>query len=110
MKWREVAPLRYRQVGGNAYVVFGTDENGNPNSWSTDYFNMVSVEQRVEGLRTFGSVKILLAICAAIIVPLTPHPPRRVDRSAQTQTLGSISRATSSSSTSPPESARSPSW
>jgi hypothetical protein len=68
MKWREVAPLRYRQVGGNAYVVFGTDENGNVNSWATDYFNMVSVEQRVEGLRTLGMVKVLLTIFAGIIV------------------------------------------
>jgi CubicO group peptidase (beta-lactamase class C family) len=68
MKWREIAPLRYRQVGGNAYVVFGTDENGNVNSWSTDYFNMVSVEQRVTGLRTLSNVKLLLAIFTGIIV------------------------------------------
>ena len=68
MKWREIAPLRYRQVGGNAYVVFGTDENGNVNSWATDYFNMVSVEQRVTGLRTLSNVKLLLAIFTGIIV------------------------------------------
>jgi CubicO group peptidase (beta-lactamase class C family) len=67
MKWREIAPLRYRQVGGDSYVVFGTDENGNVNSWSTDYFNMVSVEQRVGGLRTLSMVKLLLAIFAGII-------------------------------------------
>jgi CubicO group peptidase (beta-lactamase class C family) len=67
MKWREIAPLRYRQVGGNSYVVFGTDENGNVTSWATDYFNMVSVEQRVTGLRTLSNVKLFLAICAIII-------------------------------------------
>jgi CubicO group peptidase (beta-lactamase class C family) len=68
MRWREVAPLRYRQVGGDSYVVFGTDAHGNVDSWATDYFNMVSVEQRVTGLRTLGSVKTLLAIFAGIIV------------------------------------------
>jgi CubicO group peptidase (beta-lactamase class C family) len=67
-KWREVAPLRYRQVGGYAYVVFGTDSSGNVISWSTDYYNQVSVEQRVSGLRTQASIKLLLTICVAIIV------------------------------------------
>lgn len=67
-RWREVAPLRYRQVGGDAYVVFGTDDNGNVVSWATDYYNMVSVEQRVTGLRTFGSIKVLFSIAAVIIV------------------------------------------
>jgi CubicO group peptidase (beta-lactamase class C family) len=68
MKWREIAPLRYRQIGGNAYVVFGTDENGNVNSWSTDYYNMVSQEQRVTGLGTLSNVKLFLTIFAGIIV------------------------------------------
>ena len=68
MKWREVAPLRYRQVGGDSYVVFGTDANGNVTSWATDFFNMVSVEQRVTGLRTQDSIKTLLTICVAIMV------------------------------------------
>ena len=67
-KWREVAPLRYRQVGGDSYVVFGTDANGNVISWATDYFNMVSVEQRVTGLRTLSSIKTLLTICVVVIV------------------------------------------
>ncbi len=67
-KWREVAPLRYRQVGGDSYVVFGTDANGNVISWATDYFNMVSVEQRVVGLRTLASIKLLLTIFAGIIL------------------------------------------
>ncbi|HTU68820.1 MAG TPA: serine hydrolase domain-containing protein [Candidatus Baltobacteraceae bacterium] len=68
MKWREVAPLRYREVGGDSYVVFGTDANGNVISWASDVSNMVSVEQRVGGLRTEGSIKLLLTICAGIIV------------------------------------------
>ncbi len=66
--WREVAPLRYRQVGGDAYLVFGTDANGNVVSWASDASNMVSVQQRVTGLRTLGSIKSLLTIFAGIIV------------------------------------------
>jgi CubicO group peptidase (beta-lactamase class C family) len=67
-RWREVAPLRYRQVGGDSYVVFGTDANGNVISWATDYYNMVSVEQRVTGLRTLDAIKTMLSLCAGIIV------------------------------------------
>jgi CubicO group peptidase (beta-lactamase class C family) len=68
LKWREVAPLRYRQVGGDSYIVFGTDANGNVISWASDAVNMVSVEQRVNGLMTLGSIKSLLMIFAGIIV------------------------------------------
>ncbi|HTX56838.1 MAG TPA: serine hydrolase domain-containing protein [Candidatus Acidoferrales bacterium] len=68
MKWREVAPLRYRQVGGASYVVFGTDANGNVISWASDYSNMVSVEQRVRGLGTLGALKIGLTLFVAVIV------------------------------------------
>jgi CubicO group peptidase (beta-lactamase class C family) len=67
-RWREVAPLRYRQVGGDSYVVFGTDADGHVISWATDYFNMVSVEQRVHGMKTQGSIKIWLTLATAIIV------------------------------------------
>ncbi len=68
MRWREIAPLRYRRVGGDSYLVFGTDANGNVISWASDETNMVSVEQRVSGLRTSGSVKALLTIFAGILV------------------------------------------
>ncbi len=68
IKWREVAPLRYRQVGGDSHLVFGTDANGNVISWASDDVNMVSVQQRVNGLRTLGSIKLLLTIFAGIIV------------------------------------------
>ncbi len=48
MKWREVGPLRYRQVNGQSHLVFGTDADGNVISWASDYVNMVSIEQRVQ--------------------------------------------------------------
>jgi hypothetical protein len=37
-------------------------------SWASDATNMVSVEQRVTGLRTLGSIKTLLTLCVGIIV------------------------------------------
>jgi CubicO group peptidase (beta-lactamase class C family) len=68
IKWREVAPLRYRQVDGQAHLVFGTDANGNVISWASDYVNMVSVEQRVNGLGTLGALKTGIAIFVAVLV------------------------------------------
>jgi CubicO group peptidase (beta-lactamase class C family) len=68
MKWREVGPLRYREVDGQSHLVFGTDENGNVISWAADVSNMVSVEQRVNGLGTMGALKTGITIFVAIIV------------------------------------------
>ena len=68
MKWREVGPLRYRQIGGQSHLVFGTDADGNVISWASDYVNMVSVEQRVNGLGTLGALKTGIMLFVAIIV------------------------------------------
>ena len=68
MKWREVGPLRYRQIGGQAHLVFGTDADGNVISWASDYVNMVSVEQRVNGLGTLGALKTGITLFVGIIV------------------------------------------
>ncbi|MGD0969210.1 MAG: serine hydrolase domain-containing protein [Candidatus Aquilonibacter sp.] len=67
-KWREVGPLRYRQVDGQAHLVFGTDANGNVISWASDYVNMVEVEQRVDGLATLGAIKLGITLFVAVIV------------------------------------------
>jgi len=68
MKWREVGPLRYRQVGGQSHLVFGTDADGNVISWASDYVNMVSVEQRVNGLGTLGALKTGITLFVVVIV------------------------------------------
>jgi CubicO group peptidase (beta-lactamase class C family) len=68
IKWREVGPLRYRQVDGQSHLVFGTDANGNVISWASDYFNMVSVEQRVDGLGTLGALKTGITIFVGVLV------------------------------------------
>jgi CubicO group peptidase (beta-lactamase class C family) len=67
-KWREVGPLRYRQVNGQSHLVFGTDADGNVNSWASDYVNMVSVEQRVRGLATLGALKTGIMLFVGVIV------------------------------------------
>jgi CubicO group peptidase (beta-lactamase class C family) len=68
MQWREVGPLRYRQIGGQAHLVFGTDADGNVTSWSSDYVNMVSIEQRVNGLGTLGALKTGIALFVGVMV------------------------------------------
>jgi CubicO group peptidase (beta-lactamase class C family) len=67
-KWREVGPLRYRQVDGQSHLVFGTDTSGNVDSWASDYVNMVSVEQRVHGLGTLGALKTGITLFVVVIV------------------------------------------
>jgi CubicO group peptidase (beta-lactamase class C family) len=67
-KWREVGPLRYRQVNGQSHLVFGTDADGNVNSWASDYVNMVSIEQRVHGLATLGALKTGIMLFVGVIV------------------------------------------
>jgi CubicO group peptidase (beta-lactamase class C family) len=67
-KWREVGPLRYRQVNGQSHLVFGTDADENVNSWASDYVNMVSVEQRVRGLATLGALKTGIMLFVGVIV------------------------------------------
>ncbi|HEX8805313.1 MAG TPA: serine hydrolase, partial [Candidatus Aquilonibacter sp.] len=68
MQWREVGPLRYRQVGGQAHLVFGTDADGNVTSYSSDYVNMVSIQQRVNGLGTLNALKTGITIFVAVMV------------------------------------------
>ena len=68
MQWREVGPLRYREVGGPSHLVFGTDANGNVISWASDVSNMVSVEQRVNGLATLGALKTGITLLVAVLV------------------------------------------
>jgi CubicO group peptidase (beta-lactamase class C family) len=68
LKWREVGPLRYREIGGQAHLVFATDKDGNVTAWASDIFNMVSQEQRVHGLVALGALKTGLTIFVAILV------------------------------------------
>ncbi len=68
LRWREIGPLYYQQVNGQAHLKFTADPNGKILSWTTDDFIPVFIFQRVDGLGTMGSLKILIP--AFIIVLL----------------------------------------
>ncbi len=60
IRWREVGPLYYQQVNGQAHLKFTADSNGKILSWTTDDFIPVFIFQRVDGLGTMGLLKILI--------------------------------------------------
>ncbi len=67
-RWREVGPLYYRQVDGQAHLKFVADSSGHILYWTSDDFIPVFVFTRVDGLKTMGSIKTLLLCFVAIIV------------------------------------------
>ena len=68
LKWREVGPLYYRQIDGQAHLKFNTDSNGNVASWTSDDFIPVFIFQRVNGLRSLGLIKPMLTCFIAILI------------------------------------------
>ncbi|MEP7185266.1 MAG: serine hydrolase [Rhodanobacter sp.] len=58
LHWREIGPLQYQEVNGAHKLDFVTDANGDISYWATDAEPPVFIFQRVNGLRTLGSVKI----------------------------------------------------
>ena len=71
-KWREVGPLNYREVNGQAHLKFVTDKDGNVDHLATDDFLPVEMIQRVHGLEELGNLKLLgigtIVICALAVV------------------------------------------
>ncbi|WP_165418400.1 serine hydrolase domain-containing protein [Dyella amyloliquefaciens] len=57
--WREVGPLVYREVGGQAHTKFITDKDGRIQYWISDDFLPVELFQPVHGLRSIGMLKSL---------------------------------------------------
>ncbi len=55
-RWREVGPLTYREVGGQAHLKFVTNSKGHIAYWISDDFLPVMVFQKVHGLRQQGDV------------------------------------------------------
>jgi CubicO group peptidase (beta-lactamase class C family) len=70
LRWREVGPLYYRQIGGQSHLKFVTDSRGRVLSWTTDEFIPVEIEQRVNGLKAWGSLKFWLT-CFLIVLILS---------------------------------------
>jgi CubicO group peptidase (beta-lactamase class C family) len=67
LRWREVGPLDYKEIGGQAHLQFVADRSGRILSWGSDE-DATEVEQRVDGLKTWGSLKNLLTLLLIILV------------------------------------------
>ncbi len=67
-KWREVGPLVYREVNGQAHLKFVTDENGNVSYWTTDEFIPVFIFQKTTGLEQLSMLKYVGGAFLAILV------------------------------------------
>jgi CubicO group peptidase (beta-lactamase class C family) len=68
LRWREVGPLYYRQVDGQAHLKFNTDQHGNVISWTSDDFIPVMIFQRVTGLKALGLLKPMIFCFIVILI------------------------------------------
>jgi CubicO group peptidase (beta-lactamase class C family) len=60
--WREVSPMHYREVNGQAKLDFVTDSSGNIRYWATDYISPVFIFERVPGYKSLESVSWLVVL------------------------------------------------
>lgn len=71
LHWREVGPLTWREVNGDAHLKFVNDDKGNIAYWATDIEAPVFVFQRVSGARSMGTVSLWAGLSfVALIVAL----------------------------------------
>ncbi|HEY3521355.1 MAG TPA: serine hydrolase [Rhodanobacteraceae bacterium] len=68
IRWREVGPLTYREVGGQTHLKFVTDSNGDIRYWISDEFPSVELFQRVHGLKQGGTLHVLAPISIVVLV------------------------------------------
>ena len=68
LRWREVGPLYYRQVYGQAHLKFTADANGRVLSWTSDEFIPVFIFQRVNGMESLGALKPMIGCFIAVLV------------------------------------------
>lgn len=70
-KWRNVGPLTYREVGGQAHLKFVTDPDGNIDYFTSDDFIPVELLQRTHGLEQLNNLKLFglgtILICALTV-------------------------------------------
>jgi CubicO group peptidase (beta-lactamase class C family) len=62
LHWREVGPLVYREVNGDAHVKFVTDASGAIQYWATDVEAPVFVFQRVSAGKSMGTASLLAGL------------------------------------------------
>jgi CubicO group peptidase (beta-lactamase class C family) len=68
LRWREVAPLHYRQVHGQDRLDFVGGPDGSIRYWTTDYMPPVWVNQRVPGHRSLGSVALFAGLSILVVL------------------------------------------
>lgn len=68
LRWREIGPLYYQQVNGQAHLKFVADRNGNVEYWTSDDFIPVFIFQRANGLKSLGSLKIFIPCFIAVLL------------------------------------------
>ncbi len=68
LHWREVGPLTYREVNGDAHLKFVTDKDGDITYWATDVEAPVFVFLRVSAMRSMGSVSLLAGLSFLLLV------------------------------------------
>ena len=68
LRWREVGPLYYRQVDGQAHLKFTADAQGRILSWTSDDFIPVFIFQRVYGLTALGNLKPMFTIFIGVLL------------------------------------------
>ncbi len=70
-KWRNVGPLTYREVGGQAHLKFVTDKDGNVDYFTSDDFIPVELLQKTHGLEQLNLLKMFgigtILVCALTV-------------------------------------------
>lgn len=66
--WREVGPLTWREVGGQAHLKFVTDKTGAIGYWVSDDTIPVDINERVHGLGQSSLLKLLGGLFLAVML------------------------------------------
>lgn len=66
--WREVGPLTYREVNGDAHLKFVTDDKGHIKYWATDIQVPVLVFLRVSDAHSLGTVRLWGGLSLLLII------------------------------------------
>jgi CubicO group peptidase (beta-lactamase class C family) len=66
-RWREVGPLKYREIGGQTHLEFVTGSDGQVAYWISDDFIPVMLFQKVHGLAQKGRLTWMGSLCLAVL-------------------------------------------
>ena len=66
--WREVGPLTWREVGGQAHLKFVADKDGRIEYWVSDDTIPVDINQRIHGLGQSSLLKSLGGLFVAVML------------------------------------------